>query len=351
MIRPAEIAWIAGLLEGEGTFGMSDRSICVKILMTDRDIIERAAALLRGHMYTRRAPKIDRPRRPAWVAQVKGPGAAGWMMTIYRLLGARRREQVRRAISKWREMRYVRVSPLVEREILEALKTAGITKTDVARRLHVSRDTVYNVLQRSAADEHSVMEPRPSAVTDTDIAWLAGLVEGEGNISVNGRSLTIRIRMTDHDIILRAAELLGGKVYPTKVPDGRLPQWLTQVKGATAAGWAMTLYRWLGIRRRQEVREALEYWKCQGNGVIGPCLADAIVAYRTARVSQAEIMAILKVSKSTVYRHTKDKAWRIRVTARHDRPSQIRECRRSYRHRHLGGEQTAHSAIRPAPPR
>lgn len=90
MIRSADIAWLAGLLEGEGAFGMSDRSLCVKILMTDRDIIERAAALLRGHTYTRRAPKIDRPRKPAWVAQVKGPWAAGWMMTIYKLQGASR---------------------------------------------------------------------------------------------------------------------------------------------------------------------------------------------------------------------------------------------------------------------
>ncbi len=348
MICPAEIAWIAGLLEGEGSFVVSDRSLVIAVNMTDRDVIERATGLLGGNTYARRCPAIERPRKQQWRAQVKGPRAAGWMMTIYPLLGRRRREQVRRALSKWREMRYVRLSPLVERSILEAWKAGKVTKTGLARRFHVSRETVYNVLQRSAADEHSVMEPRPSAVTDIDIAWLAGLVEGDGNISVNGCSLTIRIKMTDHDIILRAAALLGGNVYPATVADGRRDQWLTQVKGTTAAGWAMTLYPWLGIRRRQQVREALEYWKCQGNGVIGPWLADAIVAYRTARVSQADIMAILKVSKSTVYRHTKDKVRRMRVTARHDRPSQIRECRRSYRHRHLGGEQTVYSADRSA---
>ncbi|MBI2467950.1 MAG: hypothetical protein HYV62_09075, partial [Candidatus Rokubacteria bacterium] len=112
------------------------------------------------------------------------------------------------------------------------------------------------------------------------------------------------------------AELLGGKVYPAPVTDNHRPQWLTQVKGSIAASWAMTLYPWLGIRRRQELRDGLAQWRSQGNGVIGRGLAEAILAHRAARVSQADIMRLLRISKSSVYRHTRGRLPRIRVTKR-----------------------------------
>lgn len=313
MIRSVDIAWLTGLLEGEGIFGVSERSILIAVNMTDRDIIERAATSMGGHIYDLPIPARHKPQ---WRAQVKGPRAAGWMMTMYAWLGARRREQVQRALSEWRAMRYVRVSPLIERSIVEAWGAGAINKSALARRFGISRNTVYDVLVRSGAGDLRVMEHRPRSVTAIDIAWLAGLVEGEGNISVNGRSLTIRIKMTDHDVILRAADLLEGKVYRAPVPEGRRLQWLTQVKGSIAAGWAMTLYPWLGIRRRQQVRDGMTHWRSQGNGVIGRALAEAIVAHRAARVSQAEIMHLLRISKSTVYRHTRGRLPRMRITTR-----------------------------------
>jgi hypothetical protein len=78
----------------------------------------------------------------------------------------------------------------------------------------------------------------------------------------------------------------------------------------------MTLYTWLGIRRRQQARDALARWKRQLNGVIGRSVVDAIVAYRAAGLGQADIMALLNVSKSTVYRHTLHRVRRMRVTRR-----------------------------------
>lgn len=62
------------------------------------------------------------------------------------------------------------------------------------------------------------------------------------------------------------------------------------------------------------VRAAIKDWRSQRNGVINAGLSDAILTYRAARLSQAEIMAPLKVSKSTVYRCTRGRLPRIRVT-------------------------------------
>jgi hypothetical protein len=310
VITAPQIAWLTGLLEGEGSFLMSQRAITIAVSMTDHDVIERAAAILDGRVYTYYLPA---PRKQLWSAQLKGPRAAAWMMTMYASLGERRRGQVRQTLSKWRAMPYVRICPLVERSIVEAWRAGGATKLGLARQFRVSRNTVYDVLARSG--DWSVREHPAGWLTPNDIAWLAGLIEGEGNISINGRALTIRIKMTDRDVIYWAADLLGGPIYGGKQtrPD-RKPTWNTQVKGAPAAGWAMTLYPWLGQRRRQQVREGLAEWKRQGNGVINRGLADAILSYRKARLSQTEIMASLGVSKSSVYRTTRGRLPRIRVT-------------------------------------
>ena len=67
----------------------------------------------------------------------------------------------------------------------------------------------------------------------------------------------------------------------------------------------MTLYAWLGMRRRAQVRSAVAAWKFQRRGVLSESLAKVIVVYRTAGWSQAEITKLFGVGRSTIYRHTK----------------------------------------------
>lgn len=281
MIRSVDIAWLAGLLEGEGSFRMSERSIAIPVTMTDRDIVERAATLLGGRVYKVAESRSERPRKQPWRAQVKGPRAAGWMMTLYSFLGIRRREQVRRGLAAWRAMRFVRTSALVERGIAAAFRAGVQKKSLLARQFGVSRPTVYLLLARCGmVGAQSFREPTP--ITPIEIAWLAGLFEGEGNASINGRSLTIRIKMTDKDVVVRAATLLSASLYEHDPGRGWKRTWVAQLKGDAAAGWAMTLYAWLGVRRRAQVRSALATWKMQRRGVLSESLAKAIVVYRTA---------------------------------------------------------------------
>ena len=78
----------------------------------------------------------------------------------------------------------------------------------------------------------------------------------------------------------------------------------------------MTLYPWLGFRRREQACKALTAWKRQGYGVVAGSIADAMILYRKAGYSQADIMELFQVGKSTVYRHTKDHVRRMHVTTR-----------------------------------
>jgi hypothetical protein len=101
---PNDSAWLAGLLEGEGTFeadqvnGSSGR---VAICMTDRDVVDRAARMMMAEVTTKLLNKY-RPafnRKPMYFARVSGTRARQVMERILPYLGERRAERVIRLLS------------------------------------------------------------------------------------------------------------------------------------------------------------------------------------------------------------------------------------------------------------
>lgn len=113
-------------------------------------------------------------------------------------------------------------------------------------------------------------------VSALNVAWLAGLVEGEGCVSIkrkkrtangaSGDTIHLHVGMCDRDVIARAAELLGAKVlgpYAHSGDDGfeRKVQWRVVATGSLAAAWMMTLYPFMGERRRMAMRDCLLFWR------------------------------------------------------------------------------------------
>jgi hypothetical protein len=99
-------------------------------------------------------------------------------------------------------------------------------------------------------------------ISITNIAWLAGLWEGEGCFSrTDARSIRMQLSMTDEDVVRKAALLMGVKVLGPYAKPGLKPFWKMSFGSAKAAGWMMTLYSFLGERRRASVEEALRAYK------------------------------------------------------------------------------------------
>jgi hypothetical protein len=102
-ISEQDLHWLAGLLEGEGSFLAAPpsrpRSPAVQILMVDRDIIERAGALFGTGVY------MIRPRREGWrttySARIRGTRAVLWMHRLRPLMGKRRQKQIDRAVASY----------------------------------------------------------------------------------------------------------------------------------------------------------------------------------------------------------------------------------------------------------
>lgn len=111
-----------------------------------------------------------------------------------------------------------------------------------------------------------------------DIAWLGGLLEGDGTFTTmrrrtrQGQYPAIRLAMSDEDTIKRAAKVAGvGRVYGpyTRAAGlGNKPMWVWHVqRQADAAGLMMTLYPLMSARRKGRIREVLAAWR--GVGALG----------------------------------------------------------------------------------
>jgi hypothetical protein len=106
-----------------------------------------------------------------------------------------------------------------------------------------------------------------------DIAWLAGILEGEGSFWADKNRKTInRIRymnpqiaveMADKDIIDRVASMLGNSVQSRQRDPSKKRLYNTRVGGRKAVAWMLTLFTLLGQRRRAKIAEIMKEWRLQ----------------------------------------------------------------------------------------
>lgn len=99
-----------------------------------------------------------------------------------------------------------------------------------------------------------------------DLAWLAGLLEGEGCFLVrNGRGgPLVQLNMVDGDIVARAAEIMGGRSRPWHAERWGVKKtqtaWRVRIEGSKALGLMDELYPLLGIRRRARIDACRVAW-------------------------------------------------------------------------------------------
>lgn len=97
--------WIAGLLEGEGCFQFRNRhNPIIQLCMTDKDVVIRAAKVLGCHKVIEQNNKTV-SGKSVYRTVLYGNKAVQWIMTIYSLMGGRRKIQLRKCIDSWRSNR------------------------------------------------------------------------------------------------------------------------------------------------------------------------------------------------------------------------------------------------------
>ena len=109
-IHLTEALWLAGLLEGEGTFvcdsmnGRSRPRPRIALQTTDEDVAKKAARLLDAKVWGPYTPAP--PRKPVWATAVTGLKAATYMKVLCPYMGARRQKRMKEILSVWDPYHY-----------------------------------------------------------------------------------------------------------------------------------------------------------------------------------------------------------------------------------------------------
>src|SRR2546428_11262792 len=101
-MEPADLRWLAGLLEGEGTFlrpvPSAPRAPLLRLAMTDHDVVRRAAALLERSVVSTKSERAQ-GHRTVFMVTVKGASAIRWMRVLRPYLSTARQEQIDRVLA------------------------------------------------------------------------------------------------------------------------------------------------------------------------------------------------------------------------------------------------------------
>jgi hypothetical protein len=243
MISIGQLGWVAGLLEGEGSF--TDRDVgdlTISIAMIDGDVIGRLQSVLGfGGVGQRILPSGKIVSR--WCSTHQAT-TAGLMMTLLPLMGKRRQEKIVECLERWKA------------------KRSFHWKTERPRRTRLA----LNRVMASPAIEY-----RHAPIFD--LGWIAGLLEGEGYFGYHrDGDLAIQIAMTDKDVIDRFGAMLDIGVFPKPrlLPSGKTVYRCNLTNQAKAAGLMMTLLPLMGERRRGKIIECLDAWKGKSRWKLGP---------------------------------------------------------------------------------
>lgn len=105
-------------------------------------------------------------------------------------------------------------------------------------------------------------------LTDFELGWLVGILEGEGGFQYGGGTQTVRLEMTDEDIVLKTAALIYKLI-------GRMPiireqfrgnkkhsaTYIFSISGSDAQRVMRIIVPHMGYRRRQRIWQALNCFK------------------------------------------------------------------------------------------
>lgn len=90
-----DLEWAAGFLEGEACFRRTSTSENISVSQVDAEPVVRLLEIFGGRAL--KLPRIQ-PHNDVWIWSISGARARGVMLTLYSLLGQRRKQQIQKAL-------------------------------------------------------------------------------------------------------------------------------------------------------------------------------------------------------------------------------------------------------------
>jgi hypothetical protein len=263
--------WLAGLLEGEGSFLKPIPSApgqpIASCRMTDLDVVELVATAFGTSVQAN-----DKGRhRTEFAALLRGARAVEPMTVLRPMMSRRRKQAIDRAV-----VGYTPPAPrLSHREVEEICQRRSKRQTisSLARSYGVSRPTIRSVLTGQYRVRRSfpwlllsgVIRGATAAGTGLnwkELYWLAGWLEAEGSFCKAPPSSPYQPRIhggsSDEDVIEEVARLLRVKPYrEQRRRPNRSPYWRVLVRGGRAILLMQSIRPVMGARRTNQIDAAL----------------------------------------------------------------------------------------------
>ena len=147
-MKATDLAWLAGLLEGEGSFLKAPPSDpncpLISLEMTDEDVVRRATSIMGGNV-ARRVLK-NALWKPSYRVIIKGARAVAIMHILYPQMGARRKAQIDAALESYvARSKGDNTRRLTEEQVRQIRLRTGSTISALAREFGVSRATIRDI--------------------------------------------------------------------------------------------------------------------------------------------------------------------------------------------------------------
>ena len=143
-----ELYWLAGLLEGEGSFlkgpPSSPNQPVLTLSMTDQDVIARVAGLL-GLRYAKNRARLSH-WKPYFSIHQRGLPAVRMMQRLRPLMGQRRREQIDAAVSSYEYRAGRKINFTIAEGIREIYRAGNVTLKQLAADRELAVSTVSKIV-------------------------------------------------------------------------------------------------------------------------------------------------------------------------------------------------------------
>lgn len=142
------IILLAGILEGEGNFRMDKNCPRITLNMTDKDVVEKIHQKFGGNFYVQNKAKYNSKWKECYSLVFNGELAISIMMSIYSLMGQRRKAKIKEVIEAWKKVP-IHPKKKINSRIKEFLKEdykAGLSYNDLATKYNLCYASVWNVV-------------------------------------------------------------------------------------------------------------------------------------------------------------------------------------------------------------
>ncbi len=142
--------WLAGLLEGEGSFmkgnPVSPGLPIISIQMTDEDVIKKVSDIFEvSYHQVCEKRRIEHPHwKTCFGARVRGSKAVAIMKEIRYLMGTRRQGQIDKALASY-EIKQERFADGDIEAIIELCRKGEMTQGEIAKKFGTQRETVNKI--------------------------------------------------------------------------------------------------------------------------------------------------------------------------------------------------------------